>query len=98
MRSFVSSKDDSALKRAFLPYPLLSDSGGRVGEVYGGYDEANGFDIHCRFIIDPDFVIRASEVLTAEFGRNVSELIRQIQAFQQVVKTGEVPPFRRATW
>ncbi|MBW6466680.1 MAG: hypothetical protein K0B06_09265 [Brevefilum sp.] len=49
-------------------------------------------DIRGRFIIDPDFVIRAAEVLTAEVGRNVSELIRQVQAFKHVVKTGEVTP------
>ena len=75
-----------------VPYPLLADAGGRVGEVYGVYDAASGTDIRGRFIIDPDFVIRAMEVLTPEVGRNVSELIRQVKAFQHVVKTGEVTP------
>jgi len=75
-----------------VPFPLLADSGGRVGDLYGVYDENAGVDIRGRFIIDPDFVIRAAEVLTAEVGRNVSELIRQVQAFQHVVKTGEVTP------
>lgn len=75
-----------------VPYPLLSDAGGRVGAAYGVYDEEAGVDIRGRFIIDPDFVIRAMEVLTPEVGRNVSELIRQVKAFQHVVKTGEVTP------
>ena len=75
-----------------VPFPLLSDAGGRVGEVYGVYDEAAGVDIRGRFIIDPNFVIRAMEVLTPEVGRNVSELIRQVKAFQHVVATGEVTP------
>lgn len=75
-----------------VPFPLLSDAGGRVGSVYGVYDEAAGVDIRGRFIIDPDFVIRAMEVLTPEVGRNVSELIRQVKAFQHVVATGEVTP------
>jgi alkyl hydroperoxide reductase subunit AhpC len=75
-----------------VPFPLLSDSGGRVGSVYGVYDEEAGVDIRGRFIIDPDFNIRAMEVLTPEVGRNVLELIRQVQAFQHVVKTGEVTP------
>ena len=75
-----------------VPYPLLADAGGRVGELYGVYDELAGVDIRGRFIIDPDFVIRAAEVLTAEVGRNVSELFRQVQAFQHVVATGEVTP------
>lgn len=75
-----------------VPFPLLSDAGGRVGTVYGVYDEEAGVDIRGRFIIDPDFVIRAMEVLTPEVGRNVSELIRQVKAFQHVVATGEVTP------
>jgi peroxiredoxin (alkyl hydroperoxide reductase subunit C) len=75
-----------------VPFPMLSDAGGKVGTVYGVYDEAAGVDIRGRFIIDPDFVIRAMEVLTPEVGRNPEELIRQIKAFQHVVATGEVTP------
>ncbi len=75
-----------------FPYPMLSDAGGRVGDLYGVYEEDAGVDIRGRFIIDPDFVIRAMEVLTPEVGRNVSELIRQVQAFQLVRETGNVTP------
>ncbi len=71
---------------------MLSDGGGRIGTVYGVYDEAAGVDIRGRFIVDPDGVIRAMEVLTPEVGRNPDELIRQIKAFQHVVATGEVTP------
>ena len=53
-----------------VPFPMLSDAGGQIGEVYGVYDSAAGVDIRGRFIIDPDFVIRAMEVLTPEVGRN----------------------------
>jgi peroxiredoxin (alkyl hydroperoxide reductase subunit C) len=73
-------------------FPLLSDAGGRVGSLYGVYDEDAGVDIRGRFIIDPDFVLRAMEVLTPEVGRNVTELIRQVKAFQHVLATGEVTP------
>ena len=75
-----------------VPFPMLSDAGGRVGTLYGVYDETAGVDIRGRFLIDPDFNIRAMEVLTPEVGRNVSELIRQVKAFQHVVATGEVTP------
>jgi alkyl hydroperoxide reductase subunit AhpC len=75
-----------------VPYPVLTDGGGRIGEVYGVYDEASGVDVRGRFIIDPEGTIRAMEVLTPEVGRNVAELIRQVQAFQHVVATGEVTP------
>ena len=75
-----------------VPFPMLSDAGGRIGTVYGVYDEAAGVDIRGRFIIDPDGVIRATEVLTPEVGRNPDELIRQVKAFQHVWATGEVTP------
>jgi len=75
-----------------VPFPMLSDSGGKVGAVYGVYDEAAGVDIRGRFIIDPDFVIRAMEVLTPEVGRSPGELLRQIKAFQHVRETGQVTP------
>ena len=75
-----------------VPFPILTDAGGRIGEIYGVYEEAAGVDIRGRFIIDPDGTIRAMEVLTAEVGRNVAELIRQLKAFQHVTATGEVTP------
>ncbi|MBN2554447.1 MAG: redoxin domain-containing protein [Anaerolineales bacterium] len=75
-----------------VPFPMLSDGGGKIGTVYGVYDEAAGVNIRGRFIIDPDFKLRAMEVLTAEVGRNPNELIRQLKAYQHVVATGEVTP------
>lgn len=75
-----------------VPFPLLSDAGGRVGSVYGVYEEAAGVDVRGRFIISPEGVLLAMEVLTPEVGRNVSELIRQVQAYQHVAATGEVTP------
>ena len=82
----------SKLVEGGVPFPMLSDAGGKVGTIYGVYDEDSGVDIRGRFIIDPDFVIRAMEVMTPEVGRNVSELIRQVKAFQHVRATGEVTP------
>lgn len=67
-----------------IPFPMLSDAGGKVGKVYGVYDEDAGVETRGRFIIDPDGVVQGYEVLTPPVGRNVSETIRQIQAFQLV--------------
>jgi len=75
-----------------VPYPMLSDQGGRIGTAYGVYDEAAGVNIRGRFLIDPDGVIQGMEVLTPAVGRNVSELIRQLKAFQHVRATGEATP------
>jgi len=77
-----------------VPFPMVSDGAGKIGSVYGVYDEAAGVNVRGRFIIDPDGVIQAIEILTPPVGRNVSELFRQIQAFRLVRKTNgaEVAP------
>jgi len=75
-----------------IPFPMLSDAGGRVGRVYGVYEEAAGVNIRGRFIIDPDGVIQAMEVLTPSVGRHMAETIRQVKAFQHVRETGEATP------
>ena len=68
-------------------WPMVSDGAGNLGRVYGVYDEANGVNIRGRFIIDPDGVIQAMEVLTPPVGRMIDETIRQLHAFQHVRKT-----------
>jgi alkyl hydroperoxide reductase subunit AhpC len=75
-----------------VPWPMLSDQTGAIGRIYGVYDEAAGINIRGRFIIDPDGIIQAMEVLTPSVGRNFAESIRQIKAYQHVRKTGEVMP------
>lgn len=75
-----------------VPFPMLSDAGGRIGAAYGVYDEEGGVDVRGRFLIDPDGIVQAMEVITPPVGRNVAELIRQVQAFQHVRATGEVMP------
>jgi len=67
-----------------VPFPMLSDGGGKVGSVFGVYLEDAGVEARGRFIIDPDGIIQGFEVLTPPVGRNVSETFRQIQAFQHV--------------
>lgn len=73
-----------------VPFPMLSDPGGKIGELYDVYNGA--VDVRGRFIIDPAGVIQAMEVLTPPVGRNPEELIRQIKAYQHQQATGEVMP------
>jgi len=77
-----------------VPFPLLTDKGGNIGRLYGVYDEEAGVDIRGRFLIDPEGIVVAMEILSPPVGRSVEELIRQIQAFQHVYATGhkEVAP------
>jgi len=71
-----------------VPFPMLTDAGGKIGELYGVFDAEAGVDTRGRFIIDPDGVVQGFEVLTPPVGRNVAETIRQIQAFQLVRESG----------
>jgi peroxiredoxin (alkyl hydroperoxide reductase subunit C) len=67
-----------------IPFYMASDQAGNVGRAYGVYDENQGIELRGRFIIDPDGIIQAMEMLTPPVGRRISESIRQIQAFQLV--------------
>jgi peroxiredoxin (alkyl hydroperoxide reductase subunit C) len=83
--------DDDELKKMVdggVPFPMLSDAGGKVGKVYGVFDENAGVETRGRFLIDPDGVIQGYEVLSPPVGRNVNETLRQLQAFQHVREAG----------
>lgn len=74
----------SKMVKGGVPYPMMSDAGGKVGTIYGIYDEMGGVETRGRFIIDPDGIVQGFEVLTPPVGRNVNETLRQLQAFQLV--------------
>ncbi len=74
----------SKMVKGGVPFPMLSDAGGRVGTAYGIYDADAGVATRGRFIIDPDGIVQGFEVLTPPVGRNVAESLRQVQAFQLV--------------
>lgn len=67
-----------------VPFPMLSDAGGRVGKVFGVFDEDAGVETRGRFIMDPEGVVQGYEVLTPPVGRCIDETIRQVKAFQLV--------------
>lgn len=68
-------------------FPMLADSGGTIGRMYGVYDEEATLDNRGTFVIDPDGVIQSFEVVSAGVGRNFDETIRQIKAFQHIRET-----------
>lgn len=78
-----------------IPYPMLSDNGGKIGKLYDVYDEQKGRTLRGTFIIDHNGYIHGAEVLTSPVGRNTDEILRQIQAFQHYTSTGEAFP---ANW
>ena len=78
----------SKMVKGGVPYHMVSDQAGNVGRAYGVWDEAQGIEMRGRFIIDPDGVIQAIEVMTPPVGRKLAETVRQVQAFQHVRATG----------
>jgi len=77
----------SKMVKGGIPFPMVSDGAGQIGQVYGVYDEEAGVNIRGRFLIDPDGVVQALEIMAPPVGRNIIETIRQVQAFQHVRKT-----------
>lgn len=71
-----------------VKFHMLSDQAGHIGRAYGVWDENQGIEMRGRFIIDPDGVIQAMEVLTPPVGRKTAETLRQIQAYQLVRASG----------
>jgi len=71
-----------------VPFPLVSDPAGKIGQLYGVYDEKAGVNLRGTFLIDPDGVIQFLEILNAPVGRNADELVRRIKAFQHVRESG----------
>ncbi len=88
-------KELSQMVAGGMPYPMLSDQAGKIGRLYGVYDEETGMDKRGRFLIDPDGILVAMEVLQDAVGRNIGELIRQVKACQHVRSTQEATP---ANW
>ena len=72
-----------------VPYPLLADTGGKIGSLYGVYDEEQGVNIRGRFFIDPDGVLQSLEILPPPVGRSVKEMLRQLKALRHARATGE---------
>ncbi len=57
-----------------------SDPAGRVGRLFGVYDETTGFTLRGTFLIGPDGRLLASEINFFNLGRNVDELLRKVHA------------------
>lgn len=75
-----------------IPYPMLSDQNGNIGKLYDVYDSQTGKTRRATFIIDPQGLVQAAEVLNAAVGRNADEILRLLQAYQHFQATKEGTP------
>jgi len=67
-----------------LKFPLAADPTGEVSKAYEVYIEEAGLARRGRFIINPDGIVVAEEILEPPVGRSVDELIRQLSAWAYV--------------
>ncbi len=65
-----------------IPYAMATDAAGKVGTEYGTYSEAKGIELRGTFVIDPEGIVQSASVLAEPLGRDIDEMIRQIQAAQ----------------
>lgn len=78
--------------RSEVPYPMLTDVGGRIGDMYGVYDAVGGVDIRGTVLISPEGIVQLNYINIPPLGRNPDEIVRCVQALQETVKTGKVAP------
>lgn len=84
----------SKISNIKMPFPMISDLNGAIGRKYNVYDENLKLNLRGTFIIDPEGVIQAAEIMSAGAGRSLPEIIRKVQAVQHVKCTNgrEVTP------
>jgi len=73
-------------------YPMISDPEGKIGSLFGVYDDKTSLDLRSHFLIDRQGAIQAMEILATPIGRNVAEILRQLRALQHHEATGEFIP------
>ena len=87
--SHLAWQERSDLER--LKHVHASDNNHVVSEAYGVLDDEKGVAWRGTFIIAPDGTLKAAHVNHGEGGRNVDEVLRTLQVFQEEVEGHMVP-------
>ncbi len=74
-----------------LKHIHASDNNHVVSEAYGILDDERGIAWRGTFIISPDGILKAAHVNHGEGGRNVDEVLRTLEVFQNEVEGKMVP-------
>lgn len=87
--SHLAWQDHRSLGR--LNHIHASDNNHVVSEAYGVLDDEKGIAWRGTFIISPDGILKAAHVNHGEGGRNVDEVLRTLEVFQNEVEGNLVP-------
>ncbi|WP_040462210.1 peroxiredoxin [Haloplasma contractile] len=74
-----------------LDHPHASDNNHVVSEAYGVYDEDKGVAWRGTFIIAPNGILKHASINHGEGGRNVDEVLRTLEVFQNEAEGKLVP-------
>jgi peroxiredoxin (alkyl hydroperoxide reductase subunit C) len=69
-----------------IKYPMLADPTGHLSRAFGVYIEEDGLAYRGTFLVNPEGLIKLSEVQDNGIGRNADELMRKVQAAQFIAK------------
>lgn len=72
-----------------INYPMLADPTAILAKDFEVYIEADGMAERGSFIVNPEGIIVAYEVIAGNVGRNADELFRRVQASQFVYEHGD---------
>lgn len=79
-----------------VAYPMAADHNGKLSRALGIYDEEKGMAQRAAFIVDPDGMLRAVDIVSDAIGRSAREILRKLKALDFVSKNpGKVCP---ASW
>lgn len=79
-----------------IRYPMAADHNGRLARELGIYDDEAGFAGRAAFIVDPDGILRACDMVADAIGRSAGEILRKVRALKFVREhPGKVCP---ASW
>lgn len=79
-----------------IKFPMIGDPTGLISRNFGVMIEKDGLALRGTFVINPEGVVKLTEVNDLGIGRSAKELIRKIKAAQYVAEhDGEVCP---AAW
>jgi peroxiredoxin (alkyl hydroperoxide reductase subunit C) len=73
-----------------IKFPMIADSTGQICRLFGTYIEEDGLSQRASFIIDPEGVLKFSEMHDNSIGRNSHETLRKLKAAKFVFDNGGV--------
>jgi NADH-dependent peroxiredoxin subunit C len=67
-----------------VTFPMISDQLGKMSRQFEVFDENSGKALRGVFLIDPEGVVKGVDISMYDVGRNLSEVLKRLKAYQYV--------------